>query len=81
MLQDKIAKEIGFYYMSNAGGRLFGTLLGGVLYDTTQVRCGTGSSPLASVRVRLCENPMHYACVEEKGRREGGVGRSGCWIE
>lgn len=29
---DKVASTVGFYYMSNAGGRLVGTLLSGVLY-------------------------------------------------
>eukprot|EP00127_Corallochytrium_limacisporum_P002228 Clim_evm16s109 gene=Clim_evmTU16s109 len=31
--KDKVAQNVGFYYMSNAGGRLIGTLLGGVLYS------------------------------------------------
>lgn len=30
--EDKIAKAVGFYYMSNAAGRLFGTLGSGILY-------------------------------------------------
>ena len=30
---DKIALNVGFYYMANAGGRLVGTLLSGVLYQ------------------------------------------------
>lgn len=29
---DKVASTIGFYYMANAGGRLLGTILSGVLY-------------------------------------------------
>ncbi len=29
---DKVALNVGFYYMANAGGRLVGTLLSGVLY-------------------------------------------------
>jgi hypothetical protein len=29
---DKVATTVGFYYMSNAGGRLVGTVLSGVLY-------------------------------------------------
>jgi predicted MFS family arabinose efflux permease len=31
---DKVALNVGFYYMANAGGRLVGTLLSGVLYQT-----------------------------------------------
>jgi predicted MFS family arabinose efflux permease len=30
---DKVALNVGFYYMANAGGRLAGTLLSGVLYQ------------------------------------------------
>ena len=30
---DKVAMDVGFYYMANAGGRLTGTLIGGVLYS------------------------------------------------
>ena len=29
---DKVALNVGFYYMANAGGRLVGTLLSGILY-------------------------------------------------
>jgi len=29
---DKVALNVGFYYMANAGGRLVGTLLSGLLY-------------------------------------------------
>ncbi len=31
---DKVAMNVGFYYMANAGGRLAGTVLSGVLYQT-----------------------------------------------
>ena len=30
--RDKVAMNVGFYYMANALGRLFGLILGGVLY-------------------------------------------------
>ena len=30
---DKVAMNVGFYYMANAGGRLAGTILSGVLYQ------------------------------------------------
>jgi predicted MFS family arabinose efflux permease len=30
---DKVALNVGFYYMANAGGRLVGTLLSGILYQ------------------------------------------------
>jgi predicted MFS family arabinose efflux permease len=30
---DKVAMNVGFYYMANAGGRLIGTVLSGLLYQ------------------------------------------------
>jgi predicted MFS family arabinose efflux permease len=38
--EDKVALNVGFYYMANAGGRLFGTLLSGLTYQY-------GGAPLA----------------------------------
>jgi len=32
---DKVAMNVGFYYMANAGGRLAGTVLSGVMYQQT----------------------------------------------
>jgi hypothetical protein len=34
---DRVAQSVGFYYMANAGGRLLGTLLSGVLYQQAGV--------------------------------------------
>ena len=31
---DKVSMNVGFYYMSNAGGRLVGTMLSGWVYQT-----------------------------------------------
>eukprot|EP00501_MAST-03F_sp_TOSAG23-6_P000613 GSMAST32.ASY1.ANO1.634.1 assembled CDS len=33
--KNRVAKNVGFYYMANAGGRLIGTMLSGVLYEVT----------------------------------------------
>lgn len=33
--QDKVATDLGFYYMANAMGRLVGVLMGGFLYHYT----------------------------------------------
>ena len=33
--RNKVAKDVGFYYMANAGGRLVGTLSSGLLYQFT----------------------------------------------
>ena len=30
---DRVAMNVGFYYMANAGGRLLGTILSGALYE------------------------------------------------
>ena len=35
---DKVAMNVGFYYMANAAGRLAGTMLSGVLYQTLGVQ-------------------------------------------
>ena len=32
--QDKVSMNVGFYYMANAGGRLAGTVLSGLIYQT-----------------------------------------------
>ena len=32
---DKVTMNFGFYYMANAGGRLAGTVLSGVMYERT----------------------------------------------
>ena len=58
--KDKVAMDVGFYYMANAAGRLVGTLLGGVLYSYYDVgvpepepgHAGT-SSPAYDVAARL----------------------------
>ena len=31
---DKVSMNVGFYYMANAGGRLTGTILSGLVYQT-----------------------------------------------
>ena len=40
--KEKISVSVGFYYMSNAVGRLFGTLGGGLLYTYVGADYGTG---------------------------------------
>jgi predicted MFS family arabinose efflux permease len=45
---DEVATNVGFYYMANAGGRLAGTLLSGVLYQAAGVTgCLWGSAAFA----------------------------------
>ncbi len=31
--KDSVAVDVGFYYMANAGGRLLGTLLSGLVFE------------------------------------------------
>lgn len=46
---DKVAMNVGFYYMANAGGRLVGTLLSGVLFQVYGVvGCLWGSVAFAA---------------------------------
>ena len=46
---DKVALDVGFYYMANAGGRLVGTLLSGILYQAAGLRgCLWASSGFAA---------------------------------
>jgi hypothetical protein len=43
-----VAMNVGFYYMANAGGRLVGTLLSGVLFQVSGVLgCLAGSVAFA----------------------------------
>mmetsp|Transcript_58044 Transcript_58044/g.138171 ORF Transcript_58044/g.138171 Transcript_58044/m.138171 type:complete len:615 (+) Transcript_58044:85-1929(+) len=46
---NKVAQSVGFYYMSNAAGRLSGTLISGALYSYV----GRGDGALADVNVGL----------------------------
>jgi MFS family permease len=39
---DKVAMNVGFYYMANAGGRLVGTVLSGLLYQYGVAQSPTG---------------------------------------
>ena len=47
---DKVAMNVGFYYMANAGGRLAGTLLSGILFQTYGVLgCLSASALFAGI--------------------------------
>jgi predicted MFS family arabinose efflux permease len=51
---DKVAMNVGFYYMANAGGRLVGTVLSGVMYQQTGlVGCLVVSSAFALAAAAL----------------------------
>jgi predicted MFS family arabinose efflux permease len=47
---DKVALNVGFYYMANAGGRLVGTLLSGALYQLAGISgCLWGTVAFAAI--------------------------------
>ncbi len=51
---DKVTMNVGFYYMANAGGRLAGTVLSGVMYEQTGlVGCLTASAVFAVLAALL----------------------------
>jgi len=72
---DKVASTVGFYYMSNAGGRLVGTLLSGAIYDY-----GSGNLPqrfgecLAAAAAFAAVAAAVVSLVPEKGGEQGGRG-------
>jgi len=53
---DKVAVNVGFYYMANAGGRLIGCLLSGVLFQAAGLSAtlwGTAGFALAAAAISL----------------------------
>ncbi len=61
---DKVALNVGFYYMANAGGRLVGCLLSGVLYQVAGLAgCLWGAFAFASaaaiVALKLPREALH----------------------
>ena len=49
---DKVAMNVGFYYMANAGGRLVGTVLSGLLYQWQGSKPASGRPPRSSSWLR-----------------------------
>ncbi len=60
---DKVAMNVGFYYMANAGGRLTGTLLSGVLYGAF----GLGGCLWASTAFALVTGLVSLSLPETRG--------------
>ncbi len=61
---DKVALNVGFYYMANAGGRLVGCLLSGVLFQLAGVAgCLWGAvafaAAAAAISLGLPRQPLH----------------------
>ncbi len=57
---DKVAMNVGFYYMANAGGRLIGTILSGALYEWK----GLGACLWASVACVLAAGLLSRSLPE-----------------
>jgi hypothetical protein len=65
---DKVALNVGFYYMANAGGRLVGTLLSGVMYQIGGLTAClwtavafAGAAALISMALPVSTNPPSIA--------------------
>lgn len=75
---DKVALNVGFYYMANAGGRLVGCLLSGVLYQTAGLAgCLWGAFVFAAAAAlvalklpRAARNPAKLAMATVKADGE-----------
>jgi predicted MFS family arabinose efflux permease len=73
---DEVALDVGFYYMANAGGRLVGSLLSGVLFQAAGVAgCLWGSVAFAlatfAVSTRL---PSDHPAVRLDALGDGANG-------
>ena len=68
---DKVAMNVGFYYMANAGGRLVGTLLSGLLYQWQ----GLVACLWASVAFVLAAGLLSLLLPTRVTRSRSGLGR------
>jgi hypothetical protein len=65
---DKVALDVGFYYMANAGGRLVGCLLSGVLYQGAGLAgCLWGAFAFAGCAALVALQLPRGAAAEERG--------------
>ena len=69
---DRVAMDVGFYYMANAAGRLAGTILSGVLYGLG----GARGVPLGVGRVRARRGAAVAAAAGVRGSRQRGIQRN-----
>lgn len=51
---DKVAMNVGFYYMANAGGRLVGTLLSGIMFQVGGVMACLWASAAFAAAAGIC---------------------------
>jgi MFS family permease len=73
---DKVALNVGFYYMANAGGRLVGCLLSGVLFEWVGLQgCLWGTFAFAAaaalIALALPREVLHPALLASAGVKAG----------
>ena len=66
----RVAMSVGFYYMANAGGRLLGTILSGLLYQWN----GLTALPLGLCRIRPRRRSALAAAAGELSRQAARAG-------
>ncbi len=67
---DKVAMNVGFYYMANAGGRLIGTVLSGALYQLQGLQACLWASVVFVVGAGVLS--LLLPATSRGGRREPG---------
>lgn len=70
---DKVALNVGFYYMANAGGRLAGTVLSGWLFQVA----GLPGCLWASAALALAAGALSLGLPPTNGALKGGSGGTG----
>ena len=73
---DKVAMNVGFYYMANAAGRLAGTVLSGALYQWQGLEACLWASALFALTAGLLSRllPSNIASVTDSVREAPGTG-------
>jgi MFS family permease len=73
---DKVAMNVGFYYMANAGGRLVGTVLSGALYQWQGLETCLWASALFALTAGLLSRllPSNIAGATDSLRKTPGTG-------
>jgi MFS family permease len=74
---DRAAMNVGFYYMANAGGRLAGTVLSGLLYQWGGLEACLWAS-VACVLAAALLSLMLPSKTPNPRRREDGLALAGC---
>jgi predicted MFS family arabinose efflux permease len=66
--EDGVSLDVGFYYMANAAGRLFGTILSGTIYQAFGLpACLLGATLL------VCTASMISVSLPRTGKREADI--------